>query len=181
MIHKSSVNMPTMREPNASFPSPFFVFGEKIRTKMVSCKQMTMVTPLHLMVFASRKIDLLPSGVVRLDNWINLAMPARQAALVAALRPAMETLVMRAAADPEEHGSAFGGGSVTGGGGEHDAANRLLLSLLRELLSPNGGRHGMEPLQQQQFERRFAGGGSGGDFEGPRFGTGPTPPKMGRF
>ena len=31
-----------------------------------------MVSPLHLMLFASRKIDLLSTGVVRVDNWINL-------------------------------------------------------------------------------------------------------------
>ncbi len=53
LIHKSSVNL--SRE-SPTFPCPFFVFGEKIRTRAVSCKQMTMVSPLHLLLFASRKV-----------------------------------------------------------------------------------------------------------------------------
>ena len=57
--HKSSVNC---TRDAIQFPVPFFVFGEKIRTRAVSCKSMTMVSPLHLMLFASRKIELLPTG-----------------------------------------------------------------------------------------------------------------------
>ncbi|XP_026676773.1 LOW QUALITY PROTEIN: ATP-dependent RNA helicase A-like [Diaphorina citri] len=53
LIHKLSVNCSNLDE---KFPSPFFIFGEKIRTKAVSCKQMSMVTPLHLMLFGSRKV-----------------------------------------------------------------------------------------------------------------------------
>ena len=49
LIHKSSVN--NSRE-TVTFPVPYFVFGEKIRTRAVSCKQMTMVSPIHLMLFA---------------------------------------------------------------------------------------------------------------------------------
>jgi hypothetical protein len=59
------------------------------------------VTPLHLMLFASRKIELLPSGLVRLDNWITLEVEPRAAAAVAALRPSLEALVIRCAAEPE--------------------------------------------------------------------------------
>ena len=59
LIHKSSVNC--SREA-VQFPVPYFVFGEKIRTRAVSCKSMTMVSPLHLMLFACRKIELLPTG-----------------------------------------------------------------------------------------------------------------------
>lgn len=64
LIHKTSVNC----RMDASFPFPFFVFGEKIRTRAVSCKQMTMVTPIHLLLFGSRKVDVV-DGLVRLDNW----------------------------------------------------------------------------------------------------------------
>ena len=59
LIHKSSVN--NSRDA-IQFPVPFFVFGEKIRTRAVSCKAMTMVSPLHLLLFASRKIELLSAG-----------------------------------------------------------------------------------------------------------------------
>jgi hypothetical protein len=88
------------------------------------------VTPLHLMLFASRKIELLPSGLVRLDNWITLEVEPRAAAAVAALRPSLEALVIRCAAEPENIADpghqedrtiqVGGGGAVqyhTGGGG----------------------------------------------------------------
>ena len=57
-----------------AFASPFFVFGEKIKTRAVSAKQMTMVTPLQLLLFASDKIETVPqdTGLVCLDNWIYL-------------------------------------------------------------------------------------------------------------
>ena len=40
-------------------------------------------------------------GIVRVDNWVNLAMDPSLAASLVALRPALETLVIRAANDPE--------------------------------------------------------------------------------
>lgn len=54
LIHKTSVNCSNMEQ---KFPYPFFVFGEKIRTRAVSCKQMSMVTPIHLLLFGSKKVD----------------------------------------------------------------------------------------------------------------------------
>ena len=51
------------------FPSPYFIFGEKLRTRAVSCKQMTMITPLHLLLFGARKVDMVTDNVVLLDNW----------------------------------------------------------------------------------------------------------------
>nr|XP_023019376.1 dosage compensation regulator isoform X1 [Leptinotarsa decemlineata] len=98
LIHKTSVNCSNQDQ---GFPYPFFVFGEKIRTRAVSCKQMTMVTPLHLLLFGSRKVDWV-DGVVRLDNWINLDMDPQVASMVVALRPALESLVIRASKEPEQ-------------------------------------------------------------------------------
>ncbi|KAJ8980238.1 hypothetical protein NQ317_003746 [Molorchus minor] len=92
LIHKTSVNCSNMDQ---GFPYPFFVFGEKIRTRAVSCKQMSMVTPLHLLLFGSTKVDWV-DGVVRLDNWINLDMDPEVASMILALRPALESLVIRA-------------------------------------------------------------------------------------
>jgi ATP-dependent RNA helicase A len=66
LIHKSSVN--NSREA-VQFPVPYFVFGEKIRTRAVSCKTMTMVSPIHIMLVASRKIELLPTG----DNCVQIS------------------------------------------------------------------------------------------------------------
>ncbi len=176
LIHKSSVNL---SRDNPTFPCPLFVFGEKIRTKAVSCKQMTMVSPIHLLLFASRKVDLLPSGVVRLDNWINLDMPPAQAAMVCALRPALEDAVIRASEDPEAACSQEGDAEGGGGG---------LFDLLRELVNVDAPRHGMEPVSEVGPAQVFgAGGGAPGPqrrFPGPPSyygGGGPPPPKRGMF
>lgn len=70
LVHKSSVNC---TNKDIKFPSPFFVFGEKIRTRAVSCKQMSMVSPLQLLMFAARNVTLEEGNIV-LDKWINLKM-----------------------------------------------------------------------------------------------------------
>lgn len=61
---------------------------------------MTMVSPIHLLLFGSRKVEYV-DGVVKLDNWINLDMNPEYAAAIVALRPALESLVVKAAKDPE--------------------------------------------------------------------------------
>lgn len=127
LIHKSSVNC-NRRE--ITFPSPFFVFGEKIRTRAVSCKQMTMVTPLHLLLFGSRKVDYI-DGVVKLDNWINLKMPFEVAASVVALRPAIEALIVKASSDPEASS-------------EVNHIDDKTMNVVRAICRQNAGRHMLE-------------------------------------
>lgn len=97
LIHKTSVNCCNYK---LIFPYPFFIFGEKIRTRAVACKQMSMVSPIHLLLFGSKKIDYV-DNVVRLDNWINLEMDVTEASLITALRPVIQELVVIASEDPE--------------------------------------------------------------------------------
>lgn len=86
---------------NLSFPSTLKIFFlSQIRTRAVSCKQMTMVSPIHMLLFGSRKVEYV-DDVIRLDNWINLDMNPEHAAAIVALRPALESLVVRASKDPE--------------------------------------------------------------------------------
>lgn len=59
-----------------------------------------MVSPIHLLLFGSRKVDYV-DGMIRLDNWINLDMNPQHAAAIVALRPALESLVVRASKNPE--------------------------------------------------------------------------------
>lgn len=61
---------------------------------------MTMVSPIHLLLFGSRKVEYI-DNVVKLDNWINLDMDPIHAAAIVALRPALESLVVKAAKEPE--------------------------------------------------------------------------------
>ncbi|KAF0307755.1 ATP-dependent RNA helicase A protein [Amphibalanus amphitrite] len=162
LVHKSSVNC---NKFEVTFPSPFFVFGEKIRTRAVSCKQMTMVTPLHLLLFASRRVEVIKE-VVRLDGWLNLAMPAELAARVVLLRPALEQLLVHACTDPESLSQPS----------ENDAA---IVACVRQLCQLNAARYGMAPLppppghgNKRPFHGPppprgpppFSGGGRGGSF-----------------
>ena len=61
---------------------------------------MTMVSPIHLLLFGSRKVEYV-DGLVKLDNWVNLDMNPTHAAAIVALRPALEGLVVKAAKEPE--------------------------------------------------------------------------------
>ncbi|XP_054709008.1 ATP-dependent RNA helicase A protein-like [Uloborus diversus] len=97
LINKSSVNCTNLPP---KFPSPFFVFGEKIRTRVVSCKQMTMITPLHLLLFSCKKVEY-SNGYVTVDKWINFKMPPRDASVIVALQPVIEDLIIQAAVGPE--------------------------------------------------------------------------------
>lgn len=102
LIHKTSVNCSNLA---VTYPYPFFVYGEKIRTRAVSCKQMSMVAPIHLMLFGSKKIDLIRTNegtTIRLDNWLNFDMDPHHASLIAALRPALEDMVVKASERPDE-------------------------------------------------------------------------------
>lgn len=56
---------------------------------------------MDLLLFGSRKVDWV-DGVVRLDNWINLDMDPSIASMIVALRPALESLVIRASKEPEQ-------------------------------------------------------------------------------
>lgn len=92
LIHKNSVNC---GKEIQAFPSPFFVFGEKIKTRAVSAKQMTMVTPLQLLLFASDKVETVSDdpNMICLDNWINLKIDRAIASNIIALRIAMDTVL----------------------------------------------------------------------------------------
>lgn len=99
LIHKTSVNCSNLQ---VKFPYPFFIFGEKIRTRAVSAKQMTMVAPLHLLLFGSRRVDAVDEKTVRLDNWLNFEMDPYHASLITALRPAVERLIISTSESPDE-------------------------------------------------------------------------------
>lgn len=99
LINKTSVNCSNQQ---TTFKYPFFVYGEKIRTKAVSCKQMTMIAPVHLLLFGSRKVELIGPNLINVDNWIKFEMDGNQARLICALREFVDQIVVKAANDPEE-------------------------------------------------------------------------------
>nr|XP_020645391.1 ATP-dependent RNA helicase A isoform X1 [Pogona vitticeps] len=99
LIHKSSVNCPFSSQ-DMKYPSPFFVFGEKIRTRAISAKAMTLVSPLQLLLFGSKKV-VSDGEIIILDDWIKLQMPHNAAACITALRATMEALVVEVTKNPE--------------------------------------------------------------------------------
>ncbi|XP_014241138.1 dosage compensation regulator isoform X2 [Cimex lectularius] len=149
LVHKTSVNCTKFE---TRFPSPFFVFGEKIRTRAVSCKQTTMVSPIHLLLFGSRKVELV-NNCIRLDNWVNLQMPPEVAAAIVSLRPALESLVVKASQDPGEILS-------------FSDVDREIIAVIKELCQMNAGRYNLTQyemrsqwqLQRQRFIPRAMGG-----------------------
>lgn len=172
LIHKTSVNCTNLA---VTFPYPFFVFGEKIRTRAVSCKQMSMVSPIHLLLFGSRKVEMIDKKTVRLDNWLNYEMDPYEASLITALRPALENLIVMTSESPEDILN-------------FDAPLRNLINVVEELCVMNAGDHeivrdaGITPMNQRGPTRSFpsghgggkfgrgGGGGGSGNFSGNNFG-----------
>ncbi|XP_068879887.1 ATP-dependent RNA helicase A isoform X4 [Aphelocoma coerulescens] len=71
----------------------------QIRTRAISAKTMTLVSPLQLLLFASKKV-LSDGKLILVDDWIKLKMPHAAAACITALRAAMEALVVEVTKDP---------------------------------------------------------------------------------
>jgi ATP-dependent RNA helicase A len=69
LMHKSSACCP-FGNKGIKFPHHIFAFGEKVRTKAVSARQTTCITPAQLVMSASN-IDI-TDGKVMIDEWIPL-------------------------------------------------------------------------------------------------------------
>ncbi len=169
LIHKTSVNCSNLA---VTFPYPFFVFGEKIRTRAVSCKQMSMVAPIHLLLFGSRKVEMVDRTTVRLDNWLNYEMDPYEASLITALRPALENLIVMASESPEDILN-------------FDESFKNLIAVVEQLCVMDAGdfeitrEAGITPLNQRgapprSFGPSGQGGGKfgrGGNFSGNNYGN----------
>uniref|UniRef100_G3TQL7 ATP-dependent RNA helicase A n=1 Tax=Loxodonta africana TaxID=9785 RepID=G3TQL7_LOXAF len=122
LIHKSSVNCPFSSQ-DMKYPCPFFVFGEKIRTRAISAKGMTLVTPLQLLLFASKKVQS-DGQLVLVDDWIKLQISHEAAACITALRAAMEALVVEVTKQPDIISKL-------------DPANERMLNTIRQISRPS--------------------------------------------
>uniref|UniRef100_A0A8C2ZEU1 RNA helicase n=2 Tax=Cyclopterus lumpus TaxID=8103 RepID=A0A8C2ZEU1_CYCLU len=163
LIHKSSVNCP-FSSHDMTYPSPFFVFSEKIRTRAVSAKGMTLVSPLQLLLFACKKISS-NGDVVELDDWIKLRIPHEVAGGIAALRAGLEALVVQVTKDPEYIR-------------QMDQKNQRLLNLIRLTSRPSAAGlnmmassqrmgDGPRPPKMARFDGGgYRGGGGGGGYRG---------------
>uniref|UniRef100_A0A8C9T1T9 RNA helicase n=1 Tax=Scleropages formosus TaxID=113540 RepID=A0A8C9T1T9_SCLFO len=172
LIHKSSVNCPFSNQ-DTKYPSPFFVFGEKIRTRAISAKGMTLVSPLQLILFGSKKITS-NGDIVVLDDWIKLKIPHYSAGNIAAIRAGMEALVVDVTKDPQYIS-------------EMSPVHQHMLNLIRLISKPSAAGlnlmapnlrfgDGPRPSKMPRFERGGGGyhrgyqGGSGPSFQGAGYG-----------
>ncbi|CAG9538609.1 unnamed protein product [Cercopithifilaria johnstoni] len=137
LMSKQSVNTPFYSSDIIKFPSPLFVFSEKLRTKMISCKQISNITPLQLLLFGSRKVEYHGNNIIRLDDMIPLKMNVQAAARVVALRPCIEALIVRTCLNPE----------ATNKVRENDSK---LLKILKQLSSPFSWSPNEEITETQQ-------------------------------
>lgn len=171
LIHKSSVNCPFSSQ-DMKYPSPFFVFGEKIRTRAISAKGMTLVTPLQLLLFASKKVQS-DGQIVLVDDWIRLQISHEAAACITALRAAVEALVVEVTKQP----------SIIS---QLDPANEHMLNTIRQISRPSAAGinlmvgstrygDGPRPPKMARYDngsgyRRggtgYGGGGYGGGYGG---------------
>jgi ATP-dependent RNA helicase A len=148
LINKFSVNCAMAGDGEPTFASPFFVFGEKVRTRAITCKQMSMCTPLQLLLFGCRRVQANAEHTVVLDDWfvcrpihdsllpphrITLRMSAALGGKLCALRPCIEALLVHACMQPE---------SIA----DPPPAHQQLMHLVRTLSRQNVWRHELEPL-----------------------------------
>ncbi|XP_040262794.1 ATP-dependent RNA helicase A isoform X2 [Bufo bufo] len=162
LIHKSSVNCPFSSQ-DMKYPSPFFVFGEKIRTRAISAKVMTMVSPLQLLLFGSKKV-MSDGQMIILDDWIKLLMLHEDAASITALKSALEALVVEVTKEPEILS-------------QLDPVNEKLLNMIRLLSKPStaginlmigNSRYGdgPRPPKMARLDGGFQGNRGGGGYRG---------------
>ncbi|XP_055609063.1 dosage compensation regulator isoform X2 [Uranotaenia lowii] len=161
LIHKTSINCSNLQ---VTFPYPFFVFGEKIRTRAVSCKQMSMVSPIHILLFACKKVEWVENAV-RIDDWMNFEMDPYQASLIVTVRPVLQELLIRISESPEDVN-------------QLEDKFRNLIDVVKELCTFTAGDYdvkrdvGLTPLDQARANSNKFPRGGGGDRFGPRSGGG---------
>uniref|UniRef100_A0A8C6T2E8 RNA helicase n=1 Tax=Neogobius melanostomus TaxID=47308 RepID=A0A8C6T2E8_9GOBI len=134
LIHKTSVNCPFSNH-DLSYPSPFFVFSEKIRTRAISAKGMTLVSPLQLLLFGCKKITS-DGEIVELDDWIKIRIPHDVAGGILALRAALEAQVVEVTKDPEYIR-------------QMDPTTQRLINLIRQISNPTA--IGMNMMKTQRY------------------------------
>ncbi|EDV27428.1 uncharacterized protein TRIADDRAFT_20896 [Trichoplax adhaerens] len=93
-IHTSSINYNCK-----SFPYPFFTYSEKIHAEVIYLKHLTVISPLHLLLFGCQRITW-KDDLVLLDDWIALRMPREVACMIISIRQILEMLAIRTASSP---------------------------------------------------------------------------------
>ncbi|CAB3404304.1 unnamed protein product [Caenorhabditis bovis] len=101
LLNKYSILNPMNSREDFGLPSPLLVFTEKVRSRCISCKELSVITALQLLVFGCRKVECIGENLVRLDNMITLRIDVETASALVALRPCIEAFLVRSCENPE--------------------------------------------------------------------------------
>ncbi|CAJ0581783.1 unnamed protein product, partial [Mesorhabditis spiculigera] len=99
LLTKQSILSPFKGE-DVALPSPLLIFTEKLRTKCISCKNLSVITGIQLLLFGARRVECVGEDAVRIDDMIHLRMNPEHAAAILALRPCVEALLIDACMEP---------------------------------------------------------------------------------
>eukprot|EP01048_Picozoa_sp_COSAG05_P007660 COSAG05_NODE_546_length_8763_cov_12.991228_6_plen_539_part_00 len=89
-IHPISCNF----DPSLTFPSPFLMYFEKVKTTKVYVRDSTMVTPYPLLLFGGEIIVRHEDMVIQIDGWIEFTSMGKVAVLIKRLRQELDKLLV---------------------------------------------------------------------------------------
>lgn len=75
------------------------VFGEKLRTKSVAAKQLTIVELIHLLIFGSNLVTM-SKGIATLDDWLDVKLDFKAASIIGGMRYALSNIVSKVSENP---------------------------------------------------------------------------------
>eukprot|EP00300_Choanocystis_sp_HF-7_P012504 c17918_g1_i2.p1 GENE.c17918_g1_i2~~c17918_g1_i2.p1 ORF type:complete len:1219 (-),score=289.44 c17918_g1_i2:58-3714(-) len=85
-----------------SLQHSFLVYQMRLRTKRLCVHDATSISPLTLMLFGG-SFEILPSeGKVQIDGWIEISIPAKNAALLKGLRQELDRTLQQKVTNPHE-------------------------------------------------------------------------------
>ncbi|XP_057764372.1 DExH-box ATP-dependent RNA helicase DExH7, chloroplastic-like isoform X1 [Salvia miltiorrhiza] len=98
-IHPSSIN-----SSQKKFQYPFLVFLEKVETTKVFLRDTTIVSPYSILLFGGSINVQHQTGLIIVDNWLQMAAPAQTAVLFKELRCTLHSILKELISKPQSSG-----------------------------------------------------------------------------
>lgn len=98
-IHPISVNF----DPSTTFPSPYLLYFEKVKTTKVYIRDATMMTPYPLLLFGGELVVKHEQMVIQMDEWIEFASMGKVAVLIKQLRQELDRLLIEKIEEPAKN------------------------------------------------------------------------------
>ncbi|KAG6398660.1 hypothetical protein SASPL_140127 [Salvia splendens] len=98
-IHPSSIN-----SSQNKFQYPFLVFLEKVETTKVFLRDTTIVSPYSILLFGGSINVQHQTGLITVDNWLQMSAPAQTAVLFKELRSTLHSILKELINKPQSSG-----------------------------------------------------------------------------